>query len=41
MIWKTIDNSGAVLWNSPPQTLRQAEPLSNFKSLLHSNYNIE
>ena len=25
--------SGAVLWNSPPQTLRQAESLSNFRSL--------
>ena len=28
--------SGVVLWNSFPETLRQAEYLSNFKSLLHS-----
>ena len=31
--------SGAVLWNSLPETLRQAESLCNFKSLLHSYYN--
>ena len=31
--------SGAVLWNSFPETLRQAESLRNFKSLLHSYYN--
>ena len=31
--------SGAVLWNSLPETLRQAESLRNFKSLLHSYYN--
>ena len=36
MIWKTIDSSGAVLWNSLLQTLRQAKRLRNFKSLLHS-----
>ena len=30
---------GAVLWNSLPETLRQAESLHNFKSLLHSYYN--
>ena len=33
--------SGTVLWNSPPETLRQAESLSNLKSLLHSYYNIK
>ena len=33
--------SDAVLWNSPPETLRQAESLSNLKSLLHSYYNIK
>ena len=31
--------SGSVLWNSLPETLRQAESLRNFKSLLHSYYN--
>ena len=31
--------SGAVLWNSLPEALRQAESLRNFKSLLHSYYN--
>ena len=31
--------NGAVLWNSLPEPLRQAESLSNFKSLLHSYYN--
>lgn len=31
--------SGAVLWNSLPETLRQAESLCNFKSHLHSYYN--
>ena len=31
--------SGAVPWNSLPETLRQAESLRNFKSLLHSYYN--
>ena len=31
--------SGAVLWNSLPQTLRQAESLSNFRSLLNNYYN--
>ena len=30
---------GAVLWNSLPETLRQAESLRNLKSLLHSYYN--
>ena len=29
---------GAVLWNSLPETVRQAESLRNFKSLLHSYY---
>ena len=33
--------SGAVLWNSPSETLRQAESQSNLKSLLHSYYNIK
>ena len=34
--------SGAVLWNSLPETLRQAESLlRNVKSLLHSYYNIK
>ena len=33
--------SGAVLWNSLPQTLRQAESLSNFRSLLNNHYNIK
>ena len=32
-------SSGAVLWNSRPETLRQAESLRNFKSLLHSYCN--
>ena len=31
--------NGAVLWNSLPETLRQAESLRNFKSLFHSYYN--
>ena len=31
--------SGAVLWNSLPETIRQAESLHNFKSLLHHYYN--
>ena len=35
----SLRNSGAVLGNSLPETLRQAESLSNFKSLLHSYYN--
>ena len=30
--------SGAVLWNSLPQNLRQAESLSNFKTLLNRHY---
>ena len=30
--------SGAVLWNSLPQNLRQAESLSNFKTLLNKHY---
>ena len=33
--------SGAVLWQSLSETLRQAESLSKFKSLLHSYYNIK
>ena len=33
--------SGAVLWNNLPETLRQAESLSKFMSLLHSYYNIK
>ena len=33
--------SGAVLWNSLPETLRQAESLCNFKSRLHGYYNIK
>ena len=33
--------SGAVLWNSLPENLRQAESLSNFKSVLHNYYNIK
>ena len=33
--------SGAVLWNSSPETLRQAKSLRNFKSLLHSYYNVK
>ena len=28
--------SGAILWNSFPETLRQAEPVSDFKSVLNS-----
>ena len=30
--------SGAVLWNTLPQNLRQAESLSNFKTLLNKHY---
>lgn len=30
---------GAVLWNSLPETLREAESLRNFKSLLHIYFN--
>ena len=33
--------SGAVLWNSLPEIVRQAESLRNFKSLLHGYYNIK
>ena len=32
---------GAVLWNSLPETLRQAESLRNFKSLLQSYNNVK
>ena len=37
----SVRYSGAVLWNSLLETLRQAESLRNFKSLLHSYYNIK
>lgn len=33
--------SGAVLWNSFPEIVRQAEFPCNFKSLLHGYYNIK
>ena len=33
--------SGAVLWNSFPEIVRQAESPCNFKSLLHGYYNIK